>query len=200
MLLYMLYICYIYILWLCILIVPDCRFLSILPGSFEGTTFWWRPTWPVVVWISRACSVSSTSICQRPSRLRKKTRVFFANSSENNGKQKKTWHTHIYIYLYIHTSNASVCVYIIMFPIYNCRFGGYPTFTPKCNKTLSSAQATRGLHAPHWTNWPSGSEGFLSQLGVTITIPKLRESDQEIAILIGYKANRHGPHWPHRPY
>ena len=118
------------------------------------------------------------------------------------GKQWKTKENmaHAYIYLYIHTSNASVCVYIIMFPIYNCRFGGYPTFTPKCNKTLSSAQATRGLHAPHWTNWPSGSEGFLSQLGVTITIPKLRESDQEIAILIGYKANRHGPHWPHRPY
>ena len=64
----------------------------------------------------------------------KKTRAFFANSSENNGKQKKTGHTHMYIYIYIHTSNASVCVYIIMFPITTAVLGATPLSHPSATK------------------------------------------------------------------
>ena len=121
------YVIYIYMLWLCLLTVPDCRFLSILPGSFEGTTSWWRPTWPVVVWISRACSVSSTSICQRPSRLRKKLGLslqILRKTMENKRKQG----THICIYIYTYTQVMHLYVCISSCSLLQLPFWGLPHF------------------------------------------------------------------------
>jgi hypothetical protein len=58
----------------------------------------------------------------------KKTRAFFANSSETNGKQKKTGHTYVYIYIYTYTQVMHLYVCISSCSLLQLPFWGLPHF------------------------------------------------------------------------